>query len=217
MKYLYIALALLISSCDSTPGSENGDQEVNTNTLAATPAPETDTATAGTELKKPSDIAAIRKAYTQINNAVSTLDSTSFTYTCYEQQGTVTYFAQNDELMLIRQHYGEASHRTADRLYYLAEGDLFFAYYKTLDWVFDSEGGQGATRDRIQEKRYYVIDEEPVQCLQKEYVIRSTAKENPVPENVVNVETDCSAAKELIEDFNKLKKYSNESDTLQCL
>jgi hypothetical protein len=147
----------------------------------------------------PRTVEAIQKAYATIimQKERGALDSTGFTYNCRdEKRGTVSYFSENGHLKLIVHKYNEYDHHSAEDNYFVSDSTLIFTYTITVLWSFES-GAEGATKDNITEQRIYLVDQKPLKCLEKKYVIRSQAKNNPRSEDVANKEVNCASAKAL--------------------
>lgn len=166
----------------------------------------------------PGHIEGIQKVYGKITEQLEkgVLDSTSFTYNCRNEiQGRVTYFSHNGKLRMIQHNFNKYDHHAAAEQFYTIDSTLFFVFTHTLLWSFDS-GPEGATKDNITEQRVYFVDQKPVRCLEKKYIIRSAASTNPQPESIPNKEVTCSTSTNITEAFEKLVKYRF-SHTKDCL
>ncbi|MGZ8545150.1 MAG: hypothetical protein ACXWV0_07625, partial [Flavisolibacter sp.] len=165
----------------------------------------------------PNSIAAIQMNYEQITSqkTLGVLDSTGFKYKCNNEiTGAVSYFSQKGQLRLIIHRYNEYDHHAAEEYYYVKDSALFFVYNKELLWSFDS-GPQGSTRDNITEQRVYLIDKKPTRCLEKKYVIRSHAANNPSPDTVPNKEISCAAV-DVMKPYQQLLKHRSKAPS-DCL
>ncbi|RZL05697.1 MAG: hypothetical protein EOO89_25835 [Pedobacter sp.] len=78
---------------------------------------------------------------------------------------------------------------------------------KRTSWAFDS-GPEGSTKDNVTEQRMYLVNEQPVKCLEKKYTIRSAAASNPKPEEVANKPTACNSAPSELKKYKILFKYN---------
>ena len=147
------------------------------------------------------------------------LKTKSFTYDCNgEQSGIVTYYFRGSDLKLIEHKWAEYSHFEATDQYYVQDNKPFFIFYDHLTWTFDGESGvQDATKDDITESRYYMIGNELVQCLEKEFTVRSAATNNPSSSRVANKRVDCPNGKELMNSFNRLLEHQNQTTPMECL
>ena len=166
-------------------------------------------ATASVDRLPIDNVADIQKAYAAITALAANgkLDSTSFKYDCSgEKGGTVTYYTNNGNLTLISHRYNEYSHYEAEVHYFVQNQNLFFAFQKEMVWSFDS-GPEGATKDRVTERRIYVVAGQAVKCLEKKYEIRKHANVNPDPASVANHTKDCNLSKPQIVAFKRLKTY----------
>lgn len=143
-----------------------------------------------------------------------TLDSTSFKYSCQgEKGGTVTYISDRGKLQLIVHRYHEYDHYSAVDRYFVNEDKLYFTHLRGVSWSFEEGGG---TRDNIEEQRIYVVNQRPVQCLEKKYTIVSGASNNPLPDTVLNKEVSCKSPASVIGPYRILLKY-REKGTTGCL
>lgn len=163
----------------------------------------------------------IQAAYSEVTERRKRgeLDSVSFEYSCREGEtsGTVTYFSHDGDLQLVVHRYSEYSHYSAEDYYFVRDSALYFAFLKGVSWSFE-DGPEGATRDNIRERRLYLLDQQPVKCLQKEYVIRSHANDNPRPETLANTEVDCaSSSSSLLAAYRQLLQHRNNPPASGCL
>lgn len=163
----------------------------------------------------------IQSAYEQISRDLKAgqLDSTSFQYNCFDEKtGAVTYYKKGEELQLIKHQRAEYSHFEATDQYFIHQNEPFFIFYDHLNWQFDTEAIQdGATVDKRTEYRYYLIDDELEQCLQKEFSVRSVEDENPNSQSTPNVEIDCPVQDELLDNYNILFAQKDRTDPMNCL
>lgn len=158
----------------------------------------------------------IQKAYASVMKQFGdgTLDSTSFKYSCQEEKGgTVTYFSDKGKLRMVVHRYHEYDHYFAVDRYFVEDNKLYFAYLNGVSWSFEDGGG---TRDNVTEQRIYVVNQQPVRCLEKKYVIRSNGIDNPLSETVPNKEVDCKAPASIIGPYRLLLKYQK-NGTSGCL
>lgn len=156
----------------------------------------------------PTDIKEIKKAYlyiiTQRENG--RLDSVSFSYSCEENHGTMIYFYEEGKLRMIDYDYSEGDHSGVVEQYFIKDSTLFFVYTEDGAWSFEANGGP-ATVDWIMEKRTYIVNQQPVKCLQKSYEIHSAAQIKTIPENISNKEVDCPSYQSLMEPYQMLIRY----------
>lgn len=162
----------------------------------------------------------IQQAYSTVIKQVESmvLDSVSFEYSCGngERSGSVSYYSHDGDLQLIVHRYAEYSHYSAEEQYLVRDSTLFFNFLKEISWSFE-EGPEGSVRDHIRESRTYLLDKEPVKCLEKKYVIRSQITNNPRPETVPNEEIDCNSASSLLKKFPVLKNHYEKAPESGCL
>ncbi len=139
------------------------------------------------------------------------LDSLTLTYNCYnERSGTLVYFSENGKLLMIKHQYAEYDHFSAKDEYFVMDNKLYFAYLNSLTWSFDSKGDvEGGTKDDILEHRIYIVDNDPIQCLEKKFTVYSYVKNNPQSAQIANKQVKCRPIASLLIDFNKLLAFRN--------
>ena len=142
-----------------------------------------------------------------------TLDSLDYECEIGPKGGKINFYKQENELRLISNNFYEGDHFGSTEKYYLKDGKLFFAFIKQGTWTFDSDLPENSTiepmspptKDEIKEYRfYYAADGTPLECLKKEYVIRSAIDLPVDPGQVENQAVDCSQAKEFYQKFDRL-------------
>lgn len=146
------------------------------------------------------------------STAQLTLDSLDYECETGPKGGTINFYKQENELRLVSNSFYEGDHFGATEKYYLKDGKLFFAFIKEGAWMFDSDLPEGdldltnpPTKDEIKEYRfYYTADGTPLECLKKEYVIRSAIDLPVDPDQVQNTKIDCLRAKEIYRKFERL-------------
>lgn len=178
-----------------------------------------ETAASGTAVGKPRNLAEIKLRYAQIVQQLEhqRLDSAVRKYDCHgERGGKIIYFTENEKLVLIRHQYHEYSHYEAIDDYFIADDQLFFANLTGTSWSFETgNAAEAATRDQVLEQRIYLVNDKPLQCLEKKYIISSTAK-NPVkPAEVANVKVNCKPVQPLLLKYRRLLAFKNENQ--DCL
>jgi hypothetical protein len=198
---ILIALLSACSGNDQKTGSTPEEQKEDSSIKTVSTPPVADT--------PPRTVEDIQKAYEliSIQKNQGLLDSASFKYDCRgEKNGEVSYFSKDGQLRMIVHRYNEYSHHSAADHYYIMDSVLFFVYNNRLSWTFDS-GPQGSTKDDITEQRIYLIDQKPLRCLEKKFVVRSKDVNNPKSEMVANKVVDCKTIKSVVEPFQLLMKY----------
>lgn len=214
-RILWLSIALFVTFGCQNNNKNNGSGEHVAADSSAAPL-----ASKKNDLERlPTTEEEIRTAYAAILSKMESgkLDSSSFDYDCSgERSGRVTYYTDDKQLVLIQHHYGEFSHHEFDQNYFISHGKLFFAYQKAVSWSFDSVAGQEATKDDVTEDRSYFADGRPIRCLQKKYVIRSTAKDNPTPADVANADRDCEGADAILDTY-KLLAARQQKPTNDCI
>ncbi|WP_316783878.1 hypothetical protein [Pedobacter frigiditerrae] len=167
------------------------------------------------EIIQPNSVAAIKQVYAATSNLLNAgqLDSVSYNYNCQQERGgKISYFSKNGKLMLIKHNYNEYSHFEATDLYFVNDGQLYFAHLNKLIWSFVSGAGDGVTNDDITESRVYVVNNQSILCLEKKYTSRKNVKDNPIPNDVPNKVVNCKPIKGLLKDFNALLAFKNKGN-----
>lgn len=161
----------------------------------------------------------IKKEYAAVNNLLSAkqLDSTKFTYNCDEKEGEVVLYYENKDLRMVKDFYAEHSHFSSSTKYYVKNNKVFFIFKEETEWNFD-EGGtpeKPETKDDINEKRIYVLHDKAIQCLEKNYTIRSKGN-NKNPDSVPNKETKCNISG-LMKNYHLILKNKDRKGEINCL
>lgn len=161
----------------------------------------------------------IKKDYQELHDKLSLnkLDSTKVIYENDETSGEVVFYKENDTLKFIRHNYSQYSHFSSEENFYIKDNNLFFAYMEELVWNFD--GGtpeKSETKDNILEKRFYFDQNNPIQCLEKKYAIRSRSNKNPQSKNIASTEVNCNVD-EIIKSYQTLLKYSDKKGKVSML
>ncbi|MBW8360981.1 MAG: hypothetical protein K0M56_02200 [Kaistella sp.] len=191
-KIFLVAVAMLLVSCKKDNAAEVTNQSDTVGISEAGAG--SDTLMSQKELNSVKDI---KVEYEDINRLLQEkkLDSVTFSYDCDgERQGDVVYYYENRQLRSIRHSYSEYSHFSAVENYFIKDGGLFFVFKKETSWNFDGGSPENPeTKDDIKEYRYYMVNEKPIQCLEKKYVLHSESSGNPAPESIKNSEIkNCS-------------------------
>lgn len=206
MKQHFFIFALSIYVILGCSNGRNNAHTTDTNSIDTTL---TGKVTEDLQINPPASVEEIQTAYAKTVAYLheGKLDSSTFDYNCQDERtGRVTYFTDNGQLLLIRHRYGEFSHFEADEEYYVQGDQLYFIFNRATSWAFDSAGGDGATQDNITEQRIYIRQSQAFQCLQKDYVLRSAAKNNPDVNQLPSKTTDCQSAKPLLNSYLALRK-----------
>ena len=127
----------------------------------------------------------------------------------------ISYYVEKGQLRMIVRRYAEYDHHSAEDTYFVQDSTLFFAYLKRVLWSFTS-GPEGATKDDITEQRIYLVDGQPVHCLEKKFTVLSHEAANPTSEEVPNKEVDCAEAQLVTDPYQMLLKYQH-NPTSDCL
>jgi hypothetical protein len=98
------------------------------------------------------------------------------------------------------------------------DDSLFFVFYKQVSWSFDTQvPGESQTIDHLTEKRFYIIKNEALQCLEKKYTIKSAPPENVQPQLAASKETDCSSLEAVLKKFTLLADRRTQKGNPECL
>lgn len=146
------------------------------------------------------------------------LDTTSFTYNCYnEKSGSVIFYTENDSLRLIEHRYNEYSHHEATDWYYIENDQPYFIFYDRLDWSFDGQSqNENDTKESITETRIYLKDGKILKCLQKKFDRRGGEAKNS--DSIPNSKIDCDEYQDYLSDFKKLhSKIAETGSKQECL
>lgn len=209
-NYIYSIFCLLFFSCGQTQNNQDQarqtDAVISADTVVAAP--------------NPISIPTIKEAYASITNKLQSgsLDSVSYAYDCNgERSGTVTYFSDKGKLAVIKHNYSEYSHFSAVKQYFVARDSLFFLQSKEVVWSFESaQAVEGATKDDITEKRFYIAKDKALLCLEKKYSKRSKSDDGSDPNKIANKEVECKSIESAIKDYGKLLAFK-ESANRDCL
>ena len=161
----------------------------------------------------------IKQEYNLVNSQLlaKKLDSIGFEYECEEMSGNVVYYSEKGKLKAVK-HFQADSHFSSTDTYFVNDGKPYFILYVETVWSFD--GGlpdKPETKDDVTEKRYYIVDDEAIQCLEKKYTLKSSSSNNPKSENIPNKEMkNCSIA-ELQKSFDMLIKKKDRRGKETCL
>ncbi|SDR12634.1 hypothetical protein SAMN05421664_3679 [Chryseobacterium soldanellicola] len=160
----------------------------------------------------------IKKEYSILNTLLTSkkLDSTSFNYNCDEREGEIVLYYQNKKLKIVKDFYSEHSHFSSSTKYFVNNDHVFFIFKEDTSWNFD--GGtpeKPITKDDITEKRIYLQNGNAIQCLEKEYSIRSVGN-NPDPDKITNKETKCDIG-ELMKNYQSILKNKDKKGEIKCL
>ncbi|WP_028122389.1 hypothetical protein [Epilithonimonas tenax] len=210
-KAILVSAVLLIFSC-----KKGIDEKVSNSSDAITSKVKTHSLSLEKDL---SSVNGIKQEYSKVNSQLTAkkLDSAGFNYECNEISGNVVYFSEKGQLKVVR-HFQADSHFSSTESYFINEGKPYFIFKDDTVWSFD--GGtpeKPITKDDVTEQRYYIVNDQSVQCLEKKYTLKSNSPDNPKSENVPNKEMkNCSVA-DLQKSFDVLMKNKDRRDGGKCL
>lgn len=212
-KLLLISSLTLIISCkkenDKNP-ENNVSEEISTSKIT------------GDSLQFKNDLNSvdgIKKEYNLVNSKLTAkkLDSVSFNFECEERSGNVVYYSENGTLKVVK-YFTADSHFSSAENYFVNEGKPYFIFKDDTAWSFDGGTSEKPeTKDDITEQRFYIVNDTPIQCLEKKYTLRSSSKNNPKSENIQNKELKNCSIDELQKTFNLLMKNQNQKENIKCL
>ncbi|RYF24362.1 MAG: hypothetical protein EOO42_05905 [Flavobacteriales bacterium] len=213
MKNITYILSLLILVACNNPKENKVDSQKDSVTVPAT----SETEPVATV---PKTIEEIKSLYINTANQLEkgTLDSVAYKYNCNnERSGTVTYFSQGGSLKMVKHSYNEYDHFSATDQFFVSADTLYFVYYNRTFWSFESgQAAEGATKDDITEQRFYISNNQALQCLEKKFAIRSHLPNQPTSAQVANKIIKCNDVKPLQNEFNKLLAFQKQ-DNKDCL
>ncbi|WP_155975691.1 hypothetical protein [Daejeonella oryzae] len=210
-QIIYLSAILAMLSCNNHPPANEESAKETPTTISKSPE------SSSKALNKIQTVDGIKAAYSSIISkiAMKNMDSISFKYNCNgEKTGKVLYFIENGKVRLIKHTYNEYSHFSATEQYFINDGEVFFVLYNHVSWSFVD---QDKTKDDITEKRFYVINNNPVKCLQNKSTVISSSGKAGKPTVVSNNEIECSSFEPALKQFNTLIKLSGQRKDLKCL
>lgn len=204
---LFLFSSVLFSCMQNKPAQENrqtSDSSASAETVL-------DSTRAGSpERPAPQSIEAIKKAYAHTMDQLEAhaLDSVIMEYNCNnERQGRVVYYFHSGELTLIQHRYAEYDHHSATDHYFVQDSSLYFGLFSKASWMFIA---QGLTQDNFTEQRTYIIDQQAVRCLEKQYIILSD-QPGKRQEETENEAIPCSDTGEILSDFKQLLAFKDKA------
>jgi len=208
---IYLLVCLFCFSCGQKEGTNDQSSEINQDTAV-----EMDTV-----VIHPTSVSEIKEAYAVIFSKLESglLDSISLKYDCYgERSGTITYFTDGGKLSMVKHDYNEYDHYSAVDQYFVSDSTVFFVHQTNVSWSFVSvnAAGEGVTQDNFTEKRMYVVDKNPILCLEKKYTIRSDRPDTINRDHIPNDEVECQSVEPVLRDFDRLVAFKNSPDQ-DCL
>ncbi|MNK67975.1 hypothetical protein D3C87_873240 [compost metagenome] len=166
-----------------------------------------------------STVDGIKQEYNLVNTQLleKRLDSVGFKYECEEKSGNVVYYSENENLKMVK-HFQANSHFSSTENYFINDEKLYFVFKEETVWNFDGGTAEKPeTKDDVTEKRFYLVDNKAIQCLEKKYILKSNSSNNPKSENVPNKEMkNCSIA-DLQKSFDLLMKNKDRREGGKCL
>lgn len=167
--------------------------------------------------KTPQNIDEIKKEFAVLNDKLLSkkLDSSGYNYNCEETEGDVRFYYENQKLRMVK-HFSADSHFSSVTEYYVKNDQIFFIFKEDTLWQFDGgTADKPITKDSINQQRIYLQNENPIQCLEKSFTVRSVGK-NADPEKIPNRETKCDV-KELMKTYQTILKNKDKKEKAMCL
>ncbi|MGI9651593.1 hypothetical protein [Chryseobacterium sp. RLHN22] len=213
-KLVLLPVVIILFSCENKK-NESADGKISTDSLQTV----SNKNSSEEDNDSPQTVDEIKAEYAVLNNQLiaKKLDSTSFDYECEEVSGNVVYYTQNGELKSIK-HFHADSHFSSVENYYLKNGKLYFIFKDDTLWSFD--GGtteKPETKDEIEQQRIYIVNDKAIECLEKKFTIKSSAKNNPNPENIQNVPSENCSYSALQKTFEVLLKNKDQKGKINCI
>lgn len=207
-----LSISILLFSCNTndSKNKETANQIIDTaqqkDTLISPPV---------LAINKQEDIVI---AYESVMKGIEnkTLDSSSFKFNCGgEKAGKIVFYREDGKLRLIEKTYNEYSHRDGKDQYFIINEKPFFIYKKTTDWAFDSNANvEGATTEKVNEYRYYIVKGKLANCLKKQYETSSVVKNKITPTENSNI--DCPSLSKLLADYEILLSHQDQKEDIKC-
>tara|TARA_Y100000815_G_C13333780_1_gene497038 strand:- start:1646 stop:2236 length:591 start_codon:yes stop_codon:yes gene_type:complete len=147
------------------------------------------------------------------------LKETHLKYNCNgEKSGEIHFYTDDSGLRFIEHVHAEYDHHQAKDQYFIKDGKLFFIFLEKTDWSFvESQAAENATQDKITEERYYIAGDTLINCLTKQYTVRSDAENNTRSEDIPNKKANCPPIEDLMSQYNLLLKYADKKGSIKCL
>ncbi|MCB1179777.1 MAG: hypothetical protein KDK36_19525 [Leptospiraceae bacterium] len=160
MKILiYIILISLISISNCKEGKE---EKVNNNSSGQEEIKVENNSKKNGEENEETSILDIKEKYKIIEQSV--LREEKYPLNCDVGENTLSFFYDKDELKKIIYKIG-ADHGYEKKNYYFWNGKVFFIFIEGGTWRFETEH---TTIDTFYQKRYYIQNDQPIRCLEKE-------------------------------------------------
>jgi len=206
-----LSLALMIS-CKKENRPDPQKTETSNDSMSIKSNPDT---VSDDSIKSVEDI---KKEYALLSSLLASkkLDSSSFTYFCNEREGEVILYKQNGKIRMVKDFYSEHSHFSSSTQYFIKDDQVFFIFQDETLWNFD--GGtpeKPETKDDITEKRMYILNNKPVQCLEKTYSVRSKGN-NQDPGKIASRETQCDISG-LMKNYQSIIRNKDKKGEMGCL
>ncbi|WP_415327190.1 hypothetical protein [Chryseobacterium sp. MMS23-Vi53] len=162
----------------------------------------------------------IKKEYGNLNTLLASkkLDSTKLNYNCdqTEREGEIVFYYQDKKLKIVKDFYSEHSHFSSSTKYFIKDDKVFFIFKDETVWGFDGGTSENPeTKDDINEKRIYILNNKAIQCLEKNYSIQSKGK-NQDPNSIANKDTKCDIS-ELMKNYYLILKNKDKKGEIKCL
>lgn len=208
MKYYYTLLVFAFIACTQSKKTENQEKDlVNKDVKVERQA-----------VLSKSDI---NDQYVRTMELVreNKLDTIAFKYNCNgERAGKITFYKEDNKLRLIEKSYSEYSHTEGKEQYFILNDSLYFVFKKNVNWHFSRNAAvEGETVDVVKEQRYYILKNEIIECLMKDYEVNSSKKDSFNENSIANKKGDCSSFDEISENYKQLLKYLNQKNDIDCL
>jgi hypothetical protein len=162
----------------------------------------------------------IKKEYTNLNTLLTSkkLDSTKFNYNCdqTEREGEIVFYYLDKKLTVVKDFYSEHSHFSSSTKYFVKNDQVFFIFKDETVWGFDGGTPENPeTKDDINEKRIYILNNKAIQCLEKNYSIQSKGN-NQDPNSIANKEIKCDIS-QLMKNYQLILKNKDKKGDIKCL
>ncbi|MCI5057707.1 MAG: hypothetical protein MRY83_16450 [Flavobacteriales bacterium] len=139
-------------------------------------------------------------------------------YNCpdYPEEGSVTYYHNNNDIRLIELNYSDGGHSGAQEQFFVENGKLFFHFFDMSYWTFVDSEGEQKTKDVFIQERTYFDNGKVIKCLSKEFSSNDGENVQDLSQKTPNKEIVDCGRDELLRKFKTLIQKESASN-LGCI